>query len=154
MGARYDKYDGVDGGFRAILAADLTFDAAGAFGPKGVSLDATGKVVVGTAGQSGGIGVLVKNVPLYPNLGSVVGAVATGIPIGGRAGEAVDIMTDGEIVDVPGLAAGTRYYSDAAGLLTATAPGAGVNGYQVGWTTDVQGNGLFRLVVRFEKVQG
>jgi hypothetical protein len=154
MSPRYDKYDGVDGGFRAILAADLTFDAAGSFGPKGVSLDVNGKVVVGTAGQSGGVGLLVKNVPMTPNLGSIAGVVSTGIPLGGRAGEAVDIMTDGEIVDIPSLVAGTRYFVDAAGLLTATAPGAGVNGYQAGWTTDVQGNGLFRLVVRFEKVQG
>jgi|SRR5882672_5966176 len=143
MGARYDKYDGVTGGFRGVLAADLTFSAAGEFGPKAVSLDATGKVVVGTAAASGFVGLLVKNVPLYPNLGSVLGAVATGIPVGGRAGEVVDIMTDGEIVDVPGLAAGTKYYANADGTLGTT----NTLGF-IGWTAEVQGNGLFRLVVR------
>lgn len=145
MGARYDKYDGVTGGFRGVLAADLTFSAAGEFGPKGVSLDANGKVVVGTAGQSGFVGILVKNVPLYPNLGSVAGAVATGIPVGGRAGEVVDVMTDGEITDVPGLAAGTKYYVAADGSLNTT----NTNPF-VGFTAEVQGNGLFRLIVRMQ----
>lgn len=146
-GPRYDKYDPVNGGFRAALNADLTFSAVGEFGPKGVSLNTTGKVVVGTAGQSGGVGVLVKNVPLYPNLGSVAGAVATGIPVGGRAGEVVDIMTSGEIVDVPGLAAGTLYYIAANGDLTTTAPGAGISGIIAGWTVEAT-----RLIVRVQAI--
>lgn len=154
MGARYDKYEPVGGGFRGVLAADLTFSAAGEFGPKAVSLDANGKVVVGTAGQSGGVGVLVKNVPMTPPMGSIAGIVATGIPLGGRAGEAVDVMTDGEIVDVTGLVAGTTYFAAADGSLTATPLGAGINGYRVGHTMELQSNGLCRLVVRFERVQG
>lgn len=147
--ARYDKYDPIAGGFRAPLAADLTFDAAGHFGPKAVSLNASGQVVVGTAGQSGGVGILIKNVPLYPSLGNVAGAINAGVPIGGKAGNIVDIMTDGEIVSIPGLAAGTVYYAAADGSLTATAPTpAGTNGYKVGHTVEAD-----RLVVRFERVQ-
>lgn len=149
MAARYDKYEPIAGGFRAPLAADLTFDSAGHFGPKAVSLNASGQAVVGTAGQSGGVGILIKNVPLYPNLGNIPGAVNAGVPVGGKAGNIVDIMTNGEIVGVTGLAAGTVYYAQADGSLTATAPAAGVNGYKVGHTVEAD-----RLVVRFERVQG
>jgi hypothetical protein len=147
--ARYDKYDPITGGFRAPLAADLTFDAAGHYGPKAISLNASGQVVEGTAGQSGGLGILVKNVPLYPNLGNVPGAVNAGVPIGGKAGNIVDVMTDGDIVSVPGLVAGTAYYAAANGTLTSTGPAAGVNGYYVGHTVEAD-----RLVVRFQRVQG
>jgi hypothetical protein len=149
MAARYDKYEPIAGGFRAPLAADLTFDAAGHFGPKAVSLNASGQVVVGTAAQSGGVGLLIKNVPLYPNLGNVPGAVNAGVPIGGAAGNIVDVMTSGEIVGATGLVAGQTYYAAADGSLTATPPGAGINGYKVGHTVEAD-----RLVVRFERVQG
>lgn len=147
--ARYDKYEPISGGFRGPLAADLTFDAAGHYGPKAVSLNASGQIVEGTAGQSGGVGVLIKNVPLYPNLGNIPGAVNAAIPIGGKAGNIVDVMTHGEIVGVTGLVAGTTYYAAANGTLTSTAPGAGVNGYRVGHTVEAD-----RLVVRFQAVQG
>lgn len=149
MAARYDKYEPIAGGFRAPLSADLTFDAAGHFGPRAVSLNTSGQVVVGTAANSGGIGVLIKNVPLYPGLGNVPGAINAGVPIGGKAGNIVDIMTNGEIVGATGLVAGTTYYAAADGSLTATAPAAGVNGYKVGHTVEAD-----RLVVRFERVQG
>lgn len=119
---RYDKYDGVTGGFRAKLAADLTVDSEGTTGVKGCSLDATGKVVVGSAGNSGFVGVFVKNVPSYPSLGNIPGAPLLAVPIGGKAGDVVDIMTDGEIVDVPGLTAGTKYYVESyQGALSTTA---------------------------------
>jgi hypothetical protein len=144
----YDKYEPISGGFRAILAADLTF-TNGSFGPIAVSLDATGKVVVGTAGNSGGVGIVVKNVPFYPNLGNVAGQANIGVPVGGKAGQPVDIMTDGEVILGTALAAGTTYYAASNGTLTATAPGAGVNGYRVGHTVEAN-----RLVVRFERVQG
>lgn len=138
MGARYDKYDPINGGFRAALAADLTFDANGEMGPKGVSLDANGRVVVGTAAQSGFVGVLVKNVPKSPALGNIAGAVQAAVPIGGKAGDIVDVMTAGEIADVPGLVAGQKYYVAANGDLgtTNTNPIAG-------WTVEAG-----RLVVR------
>lgn len=119
--ARYDKYDPISGGFRAVLAANLTFDANGSVGPVGVSLDTNGRVVVGSAAQSGYVGVLVKNVPFTPNLGNIAGSVNQGVPIGGNAGEVVDIMTDGEIaMDPTILAAGTKYYCAVNGTLSTT----------------------------------
>lgn len=98
--ARYDKYDPRDGGFRAPLAADwLEADLNEAFA---VGLDANGAVVKG-AGNSGVKGVLVLTKVL-------------------SAGKVVDVMTDGEIVEMDvnhaGIVAGTSYYGSAAGALT------------------------------------
>lgn len=139
--ARYDKYDPISGGFRAILNADLTFDAAGRIGPKVVSLNTTGKVVIGTAAQTGFCGVLVKNVPQIPNLGNIAGVYNSAVPIGGKAGEVVDIMTDGEIIldSDQLLTAGTRYFAKSDGTLSAVA----TDGAYVGFTVEA-----FRLIVR------
>ena len=115
--ARYDKYDPISGGFRAPLAADVLPGNVGV--PVGVSLDANGRVVVGTAGQSGGVGVFVADRIM-------------------RAGEIADIMTDGEIVDVTGLAAGTKYGVAAGGAIGTTA-----GNYRIGHTVEAT-----RLVVR------
>ena len=148
--ARYDKVP--DGGtFRAPLAADLSgLSAAGGFGPKAVALNASGQVVIGSTGANTDmIGVLVKNLPQYPRMGNIPGATNLAVPIGGKAGDIVDVMTHGEITNVNGLAAGTAYYAAADGSLTATAPGAGVNGIQVGFTVTAD-----RLVVRVKRVQG
>ena len=86
---------------RAVLNADLDealFDTV-----VGVSLNGTGKVVVGASGQSGIVGVLVPTKWLS------------------KAGAQVDIHRVGDIVDIEGLAAGTRYWVDATtGELTAT----------------------------------
>lgn len=85
---------------RAVLNADLAtnlFDTV-----VGVSLNGTGKVVVGASGQSGTIGVLVPTKWLS------------------KAGAQVDIHRVGDIVDINGLAAGTRYWVAADGTLTAT----------------------------------
>lgn len=139
MAARYDKYEPIGGGFRAKLAADLTVDSEGSTGVKAVSLNASGQLVIGTAGQSGFVGVFVKNVPFYPNLGSIAGQANLAVPIGGKAGEVVDVMTSGEILDVAGLVAGTRYYATSAGGLSTTV----VAGALVGWTVEAT-----RLVVR------
>lgn len=129
--ARYDKYEPMSGGFRAPLAADwLEADLNKVFG---VGLDAQGRVVKG-AGNTGVIGALV--------LTKVV-----------RANKVVDVMNDGEIVEMDvnhaGIVAGTNYYFDAAGALTAAAPGAGVGGVRAGWTVEAT-----RLVVRTGKVVG
>lgn len=140
IAARYDKYEPIAGGFRAVLAADLTFDANGSVGPIGVSLDTNGRVVVGTAGHSGFAGVLVKNVPFTPNLGNIAGSVNAGVPIGGKAGEVVDIMTHGEIaVDATLFTAGTRYFAKSDGTLSTTSS----DGAYVGLTVEAS-----RLVVR------
>lgn len=126
--ARYDKYDPVDGGFRAPLAAD--FAAADLNKCLGVGLDVNGRVVIG-AGNTGIVGTLVLTKAL-------------------KAGDIVDVMTDGEQVEMTGLAAGTVYYADAAtGALGAVAPAAGVNAARVGHTVEAT-----RLVVRMERVQG
>jgi len=143
--ARYDKYEPIAGGFRARLNAALTL-TNGSIGPVAVSLNATGKVVVGTAGQSGMVGVLVKNAAKGPVgswgtnlLGGTPNAYA---PVGAQAGDVVDIMTNGEIVDLDtdDFPAGTRFYAAADGSLSATAAEGSI---PVGWTVEAG-----RLVVR------
>lgn len=138
MTPRYDKYDPISGGFRAALNADLTF-VGGSIGPKVVSINTTGKVVIGTAGQTGFVGVLVKNIPFSPSLGNIAGVQQPSMAVGGMAGDIVDIMTSGEIVDITGLAAGTKYYAKSDGTLSATA----TDGALVGWTVEAT-----RLIVR------
>lgn len=81
--ARYDKYDPIGGGFRAALAAIW---AAADDVPIGVGLDATGKVVPG-AGQTGVIGVCIL------------------VGFHKAAGDIVDIMKFGEIVELTGTPA-------------------------------------------------
>lgn len=92
--ARIDKYDPVDGGFRAPLAADY----AGSDVPVGIGLDLNGRVVVG-GGNTGVVAVLCKPDPA-------------------KAGEIVDCMTDGELVEFAGVA-GTVYGSSVTGAITA-----------------------------------
>lgn len=133
--ARYDKYEPLTGGFRAALAADwLDSDLNKVVA---VSLDATGKVVKGTAGQSGFVGV----VCLTGRVVDVVG-LASGTNYKGskKAGAIVDVMQDGEIVELTGLAAGTSYYALANGSGIASTPNTTA---KVGWTVEAT-----RLVVR------
>lgn len=101
--ARYDKYDPISGGFRAPLAADWSAnDLNEVFA---VGLNAAGQVVKG-GGNSGIKGVLVLSKVL-------------------SAGKVVDVMTDGEIVEMDvnhaGIVAGTSYFGSAAGALTTVA---------------------------------
>jgi hypothetical protein len=123
---RIDKYDPVDGGFRAPLAASWAGQAA----PVAVSLDGSGRVVVGAGTALTQVGILCK-------------------PDAAAAGTVVDIMTDGEIVEA-GLAAGTIYYANATtGALETSAPAAGTNKFRVGHTVEAS-----RLVVRCQVIQG
>lgn len=133
--ARYDQVEPHVGIVRAPLAADITFDANGEFGPKGVSLDANGRVVVGTGGNSGFVGVLVKNVPVVP-AGRYTSASVVNNWMGGRAGDVVDIMIQGQILDIdPAVApAGTQMFVTAAGDLTTD--GATVGNVRVGYTVE------------------
>lgn len=86
--ARYDKYEPKAGGFRAPLAADLVATTdQGTGNPLGVGLDVNGRVVPG-AGQSGIVGVLITTKNM-------------------KAGDIVDVMTAGEIVEMAAVAAGT-----------------------------------------------
>lgn len=143
--ARYDKYDPIAGGFRARLAAALTL-VAGSIGPVAVSLNASGRVVVGTAGQSGPVGVLVKNVARGP-VGqwgtSLQGTPNADAPIGAQAGDTVDIMTNGEIVDLSTTTfpAGSKVYAATDGTLSTT---GGTGKFLIGYTVEAG-----RLVVRF-----
>lgn len=83
---RYDKYEPYSGGFRAPLAAAVI--DANKFVAYGVGLDTSGRVVLG-AGNTGILGVMITH-----------GVKA--------AGDFVDVMTAGEIVDATGLTAGTK----------------------------------------------
>jgi hypothetical protein len=136
--ARYDQVEPHVGIVRAPLAADLTVPASGEFGPIAVSLDTNGRVVVGTAGNSGFVGVLVKNVPVVP-AGRFTAAQVVNNWMGARAGDIVDIMIQGQILDVTGLAAGSAVYAvPATGVLNNTASG----NVRVGFTVEAT-----RLVV-------
>lgn len=123
--ARIDKYDPVDGGFRAPLAADRTGSAT----PVGVGLDVNGRVVDG-AGQTGVVGILCK-------------------PDDAKAGQVVDVMTHGELVEFAGVAGTTYYINGATGALETSAPAAGTNKVKAGFTVEAT-----RLVVRVESHQG
>lgn len=127
-GAHYDKYDPISGGFRAASAAAIADVDPNVV--RAVSLDANGRMVIGTAGNSGGLGVFVAHKAI-------------------AVGEVIDVMTAGEIVDVAGLVAGTTYYANADGTLTNVAPAAGINALKVGHTVEAD-----RLVVRVGRVQG
>jgi len=117
--ARYDKYVPDLSGTRAVLNADWLDADLGKVVP--VSLNTTGKVVKGTAGQSGFVGVVCLTKKRY-------------------AGDVVDIMQYGDIVEVTGTVAGQRYYAvaDGSGISTAVV----LNGF-VGFTVEAD-----RLVVR------
>jgi hypothetical protein len=119
--ARYDKYEPKAGGTRAPLAADLTKTSTG--NPVGVGLNSSGQVVAG-AGNTGIIGVLCTTKDM-------------------KAGDIVDIMTDGDCVDcVSPLVAGTAVTADTTtGALGVTA--ASATKTPVGFTVEAT-----RLVVR------
>jgi hypothetical protein len=142
MGARYDQVEPHVGIVRAPLAANLTLsDGQSEFGPVGVSLNASGQVVVGAGGQSGFVGVIVKNLPVIPH-GLATSSIVINNWMGARAGDIVDIMTLGQIVDVPDLAAGTRYYADATTGALTDDDDSGANP-QVGFTVEAT-----RLIVQ------
>jgi hypothetical protein len=84
--ARFDKYDGVSGGFRAPLAADFV-TAANMSKAFGVGLDTNGRVVL-AIGTTGIKGVLILTKKKY-------------------AGEIVDVMTAGEVAEFDPVTPGT-----------------------------------------------
>lgn len=115
--ARFDKYEPMSGGFRAPLAAAY----AGSDLPVGVGLDVAGRVVVG-GGNTGIVGVIC-------------------VPDARNAGDIVDCMTDGEIVDFAGAAGTVVTADDATGVVDNTALGAGRT--RIGHTVEAT-----RVVVR------
>lgn len=109
----------------------------------GVSINTSGKVVVGNAGASGTIGVLVKNVargPISQWSTTMQGNAVPEASPGAKAGDVVDVMTAGEIVEVPTFTAGQIIYALANGTLSAT-PATGA--VKIGWMVEAG-----RLVVR------
>lgn len=115
--ARIDKYHPVAGGFRAPLNA--AFTATGA--PLGVGLNGSGRVVAG-AGTTGVVGVIM-------------------LPEDRAAGDMIDVMTAGEIVDFAG-AAGTVYTANTTtGAITSGA--ASATQTPIGFTAEAS-----RLIVR------
>lgn len=133
--ARYDKYSGVVGGFRVPLNAAVTATSGASSTnqvgvPIAVGVNTSGRALVGDPSNSGFVGVVVcdKAKAIF---------------------DVIDVMTAGEIVEVAGLAAGTTYYANpTTGVLTASAPAAGVGGFRVGHTVEAT-----RLVVRVGRVQ-
>lgn len=85
-----------------------------------VGINAAGLAVKG-AGQTGVVGVMIPQ-------------TKSDLP----AGTVQDIFSTGEIVEVEGLAAGSKYYSDAAGVISTTATGT-----YLGYTVEAD-----RLVLR------
>lgn len=117
--SRYDKYDGVSGGFRAVAFAnqlEADYDKV-----LGVGLDANGLAVLKLPSVSGFKGVTIVDRTKR------------------KAGNVLDVMTAGEIVDLTGLVAGTTYYLTSVGVLSTTE-----SRYMVGHTVEA-----WRLVVRF-----
>ena len=141
----YDKYDPIAGGFRAKLNAALTLTNGSFFGA--VSLNASGRVVVGTAGQTGLVGVVIKNVargPITQWNTTIQGAANPNAPIGAMAGDVVDVMTDGDItgLDKTAFPAGSKVYAAADGTISTT---GGTGKFLIGFTVEAG-----RLVVRID----
>jgi hypothetical protein len=137
--SRYDKYDPYSGGFRAPLAADFAFTAsvpnkshADLSKLFAVAENASGQIVKFGSGATNFAGIMILTEPM-------------------AAGSIVDVMTDGEIVDLVDaeilaadtLAAGQNLYADvstATGQLTSV---SAAGDFYVGKTVE-----LSRLVVR------
>lgn len=114
--ANIDKYEPLTGGHRAPLAAAMS--GADLRVAHAVGLDANGRVVKG-GGNTGVIGVLV-------------------LTKAKNAGDIVDVMQDGDVVEMTGLTAGTRYYGQPDGTISTVNTGV-----PLGWTVEAD-----RLVVR------
>lgn len=119
--ARYDKYDPYGGGFRAPLAAD--WPVGDIAKPYAVGLNSSGQVVKG-AGQTGIVGVLV-------------------LTKARKAGEVIDVMVDGEIIEfaptatAPGAGfgvAGTAYFANTTTGVISSTGGAGT--HKIGHTVE------------------
>lgn len=134
---RFDKYDPKAGGFRAALAAE--FPASDGSGPQlgdmwSAGLDVNGLVVADGSGQTPFVGVCI-------------------LTKAKSAGDVIDIMTSGEIVEFVNADGTTAdpssvVYDDGAGSYTATAPAAGAGATRtIGWTVQAE-----RLVVRLGAV--
>jgi len=139
--SRYDKYNPVSGGFRVPLNAAWTATS----GPTSAT-DLNRILVVGVNGS--GRAVKATTVALASGILILTGAKA--------AGDVVDVMTHGEVVEISGtdMESGTAptagqklWFNATASRLTSTAPAAGVAGFYVGQIIEVG-----RLVVRCQNL--
>jgi len=120
--SRFDKYSGVTGGFRAQLNAAIALGIVGV--AQGATINSSGKVVLGASALGTYRGIICPDVTFAAN-------------------QPIDVMTDGEIVEVPTFTAGQAIYIDVAtGLLTAVATANQYIGHMVE---------LGRLVVRLTR---
>lgn len=115
--SRYDKYDPFDGGFRAKLNAALTSADVGKI--RAVSLNSSGRVVIGGAGLVDIRGLICPTEPM-------------------DAGAPIDVMTDGEIANATETAgtaftAGVLVYAHIDGTVDDTA----ASGKPVGFTVEL-----------------
>lgn len=113
MPPRVDKTDSAIGVVRSVLAADVASNKLDTI--VGVGLNAQGQILIGAAGQTGIVGVMIPTLWLS------------------KAGQQADIFKLGDVVDCVGLAAGTNYWIvPATGALTPTATAGNVYaGYTV-----------------------
>lgn len=112
--SRFDKYDGMVGGFRAPLNAALSATGDDTGKIQAVSINASGKVVIGGAAETAIIGVICPT--------RVMGA-----------NEPIDVMTSGEIVGAvktagTAWAAGDLVYAHLAGTVDAVSAAGKVIG--------------------------
>jgi hypothetical protein len=137
--SRYDKYNPVSGGFRAKLAAAITATS----GPSSVTdLNRVICVALNNSGQ------VIKATSAVSCVGVIVATHAM------AAGDVIDVMTHGEIVEMAGpdieggtaaTAGKTLYWNTTASRLTATAPADGLAACRIGHIVEAT-----RLVVRVE----
>lgn len=134
----YEKYDPIVGGFKARLGASLPITNGGFFGL--VSLDAFGKVIAGAGGQTGPVGVVIKNLVRQPvgYMQSPPGDIGDNF-MQNRKGDAVDVMQIGEIAgaDKTIFALGKKVYANPTTGAIDTTPGTGK--YLVGVVVDIPG---------------
>lgn len=137
----FEMYEPIAGGFRARLAEVLDVDpVTGSSGLIGVSLNTSGRALKGTIGQTGLVGVTVKNVARGPIANG--GNLGSGIPnpysvIGVQPGDPIDIMTNGMIsgLDKDDFPAGTGVFINPAGEAYSS-PAGNTGDFQVGHTVD------------------
>lgn len=115
--ARIDKTDSAIGVFRAPLNAAYT----GAAAAIGVGLNSSGRVVVG-AGQTGIVGIIVS-------------------PYDKAAGDVIDVLTAGELVEFGGAAATVYTANTTTGVISSGA--ASATQTPIGFTVEAD-----RLIVR------
>jgi hypothetical protein len=130
---RYDKYDGMVGGFRAPLNANMSATGDDIGKVQAVSINTSGRVVIGGAAETAVIGVICPVKVM-------------------NAGDIIDVMTSGEIMDLvktagTAWAAGDIIYAHAAGTIDAVSTSGKVIGKIVDAPNATTGRGA-RAVIR------